>query len=585
MSSRSSFVATDDIPLKEKHQVPMDSASDDDPEKKGHSQDVVVTEGHDLDQPQEETVKRNLKQRHLAMIALGGTIGTGLFVGSGSALATGGPVGCLLGYMIMGLAVYAMMVALGEMGTMYPDAQGFVGYTTRFVDPSIGFALGYNYWYSYAVTIPTELVACALVIQYWNATINQAAWITPLFVAIVIINFLGVQVYGEMEFWFSAIKIIAIVGLIIVGIVIDCGGGPNSTGYHGFTYWKNPGPFNQFEADDGTVISGTWGQFVAFWSVFVQAAFSFIGTEILGVTVGEAKNPRVAFPRAIKRTFWRILIFYVLSIFVVGLIVPSNSPRLLNNSGSDASASPFVIAIEEAGIKALPSIINAVLIVAAWSAGNSDLYAASRTLYALAIDGKAPKIFRYCNKAGLPVYCIGITALWGFIAYAAAGNNTAAVFDWLYNTSSITGLITWVCILGSYLRFYYGMKKQGLSRDNLPYKAPFQPYASWIGFFFFMLVILMNGFPIFIGDSFTGEGLVATYICLPIFFCCWLPYKLFGGNGPRSGPWGIFRITTWVALEDIDFVTGTREFEEMDLREAEQAKPQSFLARVLGILF
>ena len=152
----------------------------------------------------------------------------------------------------------------------------------------------------------TELVASALVIQYWNTTVDQSAWVAPLFVAIVVVNFLGVQVYGEMEFWFSAIKIVAIVGLIIAGVVINCGGGPNGGGYQGFRYWKNPGPFNQFEAPDGTVVGGRWGQFVAFWAVLVQAAFSFIGTEILGVTVGEAENPRVAFPRAIKRTFWRI---------------------------------------------------------------------------------------------------------------------------------------------------------------------------------------------------------------------------------------------------------------------------------------
>lgn len=514
--------------------------------------DRVIVGGLDASAP-DGAVQRNLKGRHLAMIALGGTIGTGLFVGSGNALATGGPVGTWLGYIIMGVVVYSMMIALGEMATLFPVAGGFTHYATRFVDPAMGFALGLNYWYSYAITLPTELTAAALVISYWNDVINPGVWITILFVAIVIVNFLGVGIYGEAEFWFSMMKVIAIVGLIILGIVLDAGGGPNHDPI-GFRYWRNPGPFAQQSIDMGAgYIPGSWGQFLAFWNVFLQAAFSYLGTEIIAVTVGEAANPRVQVPKAIKRVFFRILFFYVLGIWVISVLVPYDDPTLLGNiGGSTASASPFVIAINNAGIKGLPSVINAVILIAAWSAGNSDLYASSRTLYALALEGKMPRIFKRCTKAGLPVYALALTALFGFLAYLnVRPGTTVTVFNWLYNISSITGLITWAVILGSYLKFYYGLKRQGLSRDELPYKAPFQPYASWFGFVFVIIVVLFNGFTVFLQGNWNISTFFAAYITLPIFAVSYIAWKYI-------------HKTKWVSLDEMDFTTGRRELDEID---------------------
>ncbi|QRV75531.1 amino acid permease [Ceratobasidium sp. AG-Ba] len=510
----------------------------------------------------QDGVQRRLKARHLAMLALGGTIGTGLFVGSGGALAKGGPVGALLGYFIMGVVVYAVMIALAEMATLFPVSGGFVHYASRFIDPSVGFALGVNYWYCYGIAIPVELTAAAIVIQYWTTSVNVAVWITIQYILVLIINFLGVRWYGEFEFWFSAIKITAIVGLIILGIAIDCGAGPASAGYIGFRYWKDPGPFNQITIHNGAdVIPGSWGRFLAFWNVFVQAAFSFIGTEIVAVTVGEAENPQRNVPKAIRRIFWRIMLFYVLGIFIIGLLVPFNSEELLNNSGGNASASPFVIAIKTAGIKGLPSVINAVILISAWSAGNSDLYASSRTLYALALARQAPAFLRTCTKGGLPVWAVFVTSLFGLLTYMNAGSATSVtVFNWLYNISSITGLITWLVILISYLRMYYALKKQGLSRENFPYIAPFQPYASWFGAIFVSLVLLFNGFTVFLTGNWDTSSFVAAYICLPIFCLLWLGWKLVHG-------------TQWVRLEDVDFVTGRNELDKMNEEEAARYKP------------
>ncbi|GMK58934.1 hypothetical protein CspeluHIS016_0603760 [Cutaneotrichosporon spelunceum] len=518
-------------------------------------------------------VKRQLKQRHMAMIAIGGAIGTGLFIGSGAALATGGPVGLWIGYCLMSTMVYSMMVALGELATLFPIAGAFTHYASRFVDPALGFAVGLNYWYSWAITLPTELVAAAIVISYWDNSTNPAVYISVCMVAIWAVNAFGARAYGEMEFWFSLIKVLAIVGLIILGIVLMCGGGPNHDPI-GFRYWRNPGPFAQQTIMKGeAVIGGRWGQFLAFWNVFVQAAFSFIGTEIIGTTLGEAENPRQTVPKAIRRVFFRLLIFYVLGIFVISVLVPYDEPRLLNGkSGSDASASPFVIAIENAGIKGLPSVINAVILSAAWSAGNSDLYASSRTLYALALEGMAPRIFRKCSRRGLPYWCIVATGLFGPLAYLNTGGESASkAFDWLYNLSAITGLLCWWAILLSYLRYFYGLKKQGLPRDA-PYLAPLQPWMSWYGFIWFTLIILFCGYTVFLKGNWDVASFFASYITVLIFAVAWVGWK-------------VAKRTKWVKLKDIDFHTGRRELDEMEKNDKEKYKPVGRWGEIASWLF
>lgn len=336
-------------------------------------------------------------------------------------------------------------------------------------------------------------MAAAIVISYWDEDPKHtAAYITVCLVLVWFINLWGARAYGEAEFWFSTIKVITIIGLIILGLILMCGGGPSHKPI-GFQYWRNPGPFNQQAAGDG-VVGGRWGQFLAFWGVFVQAAFSFIGTEIIGVTIGESENPRRTVPRAIKRVFFRLVVFYVLGIFFISVLVPYTDDRLLNAKAGTAAASPWVIAIKNAGIKALPSIVNAVILISAWSAGNSDLYASSRTMYALALEGMMPKFFRRCTKGGLPIYCVVVTGVFGALSYLNTGGDAAQqAFNWLYNLSAITGLLTWWTILLSYLRFFYGLKAQGISRDTHPYKAPFQPWLSWYGFIWFTLIIILNG--------------------------------------------------------------------------------------------
>lgn len=421
------------------------------------------------------TVKRQLKQRHISMIALGGTIGTGLFVGLGGALSGAGPVNTLIGYSIMGIVVWSMMIALGEVSTLFAVPGGFTHHASRFLDPSLGFAMGWTYVYSWGITFPVELSASAIIIQYWdtNLSINPSVWISILLVLVIGVNVLGVRYYGEIEFWFCLIKVVAIIALIIIALIIDLGGGPRGDRI-GFRYWKDPGPQAQLfwtpdpvTGDPTGGISGSFGRFLSFWNVFVQAAFSFSGTEIIGVAVGEVENPRKNVPKAIRRVFWRILIFYVLAIFTVSLTVPYNDSRLLGG-GDDASASPFVIAISNAGIRVLPDIVNAILLVTTWSAANSDLYAASRTLYALALAHQAPGIFRKCTKNGLPIWALIATSCFGPLAYMSAGAGGAEkAFGYLYDISAVSIILAWLVILGTYSRFYHGLKYHGIDRNTL----------------------------------------------------------------------------------------------------------------------
>ncbi|GAA5863082.1 hypothetical protein JCM3774_001415 [Rhodotorula dairenensis] len=516
--------------------------------------------GADAESDHQPGVKRTLKARHLSFIALGGTLGTGIFVGSGSALATGGAAGIFLGYTIMGAIVYSMMIALGEMTTLYPVNGAFVHYASRFIDPSVGFALGWNYWYSWAVTIPTEIIAAALVLDYWPgaARVNVAVWISLWLVVICSFNFIGVRSFGEAEFWFSLIKILAILGLIIVALIITAGGIPGSDPNEypiGFRYWRSE-PFKQMNG-----IPGALGRFLSFWTVFIQAAFSFLGTEIVALTAAEAENPRRNVPKAIKRVFARIVFFYVVGVLMMSLIVSPSDPRLING-GDDASASPWVIGIERAGIKVLPHIINAVILIAAFSAGNSDLYAASRTLYGLACDGQAPKIFAKCTKNGLPLPALIMTSLIGLLAYMNCGTSSATAFNYLVNLSSVTGIINWLVILLSYLRFYYGCKRQGIDRRDFPYRAPFQPWASYFGAIMLVLIIIFSDYQVFLKDSWDTGSFLTAYIVIPVFFLMVVGWKLL-------------KKTTFVRLDDMDFDSGKRQLDDMEEEERARYKPPS----------
>jgi len=336
---------------------------------------------------------------------------------------------------------------------------------------------------------------------------------------VVAINLLGAGAYGEAEFIFASIKVLTITGLIILGIVLDLGGGPDHDRL-GFRYWKNPGPFVQFLG-----IAGAKGRFLGFFSVLSQAAFSFIGTEIVAITAGEAKNPRRNIPRAIKRVYIRILLFYILGTFVIGLLVPSNDGSLTLGFKT-AAGSPFVIAIQRSGIQALPSIVNACLLSSAWSAASSDLYTSSRALYGLALAGNAPSIFARTTKRGLPYVSLTLCILFTALSYMAVNKGANRVFGWFVNMTSNAGLVTWFGICITYIRFHAGWKAQGLDRSLLPFKSSLQPYAAWYALISCAVMMLFSGFQVFLKGQWAADQFVTTYLPVALFPLLYFGYRL-----------------------------------------------------------
>ncbi|KAJ6004825.1 hypothetical protein N7540_012624 [Penicillium herquei] len=480
--------------------------------------------GADRDSNPMPDLKRKLKSRHLQMIAIGGTIGTGLFISSGSAVADAGPVGALIAYLFVGSIVFSVMTALGEMATYLPIPGAFTAYATRFLDPSLGFAMGWIYWFSWASTFALELTATGLIIQFWDSSIQIAIFIAIFWVMIIIFNMFPVSFYGELEFWFSSIKVLTVIGFMIFAICMDAGVGKE--GYLGFRYWVHPGPFVEY------LITGdaSLAKFVGFWSVLIKAGFAYQGTELVGIAAGETENPRKTVPSAIRGTFFRIIFFFVMTIFFIGIVIPSNDPDLLKSEGSGASASnanasPFVIAANRAGVSALPSIINAVLLTVVLSAANSNVYSGSRIVVGLAQEGFAPRFFKRTTKGGVPYLAVLFTSLFGLLGFLNVSDSGSTVFNWLLQIAGVAGFITWCSLNACHLAFMRALKARNISRDALPYKAMWQPWYSWYGLFFNTLIIITQGFTGFI-PNFQVQEFFINYLSLILFVVLYLGHKL-----------------------------------------------------------
>ncbi|KAL1994599.1 hypothetical protein VTN49DRAFT_2069 [Thermomyces lanuginosus] len=495
---------------------------------------------------------RRLKNRHLQMIAIGGSIGTGLFVASGQVLATGGPASVIIAYMLIGIMLYCTVQALGELAVMYPVAGSFAAYSTRFVDPAWGFAMGWNYALQWLIVLPLEIVAASITVQYWQSDINPAAWVTLFWVLIVSINLFGVRGYGEAEFVFSIIKVIAVIGFIILGIVLNCGGGPRG-GYIGGRYWHDPGAFHN--------------GFKGLCSVFVNAAFAFAGTELVGLAAAETTNPRKSLPTATKQVFWRIALFYIVALTVVGLLVPYTEERLTaGTSSADARASPFVIAIKNAGINALDSIMNVVIMIAVLSVGNSSVYASSRTLAALAEQGQAPHFLAYIDRKGRPLLAIILASLLGLLSYLSASDKEDEAFMWMMAISGLSSIFTWGSICFAHIRFRAGWKAQGHSLDELPYTSQVGVIGSWIGFLFNCLVLVVQFWTAFAPVGYKEmtarelvENFFSLYLAAPIVIAFYIPYKIY---------WR----TPFIRAKDMDLQTGRRDLDVQHLIAEERAE-------------
>lgn len=486
-------------------------------------------------------LKRNLKNRHIQMIAIGGSIGTGLFVGSGAALSSGGPASLLICYSLISTMIFATIQALGELAVTFPVSGSFLSLNTRFLSPAWGFCMAWNYLLQWLIALPLELVACSMTMGYWTDAVNPAVWVAIYWVLIALVNLFGVKGFAEVEFTFSAIKILAVIGFCILGVIINCGGGGSKTGYIGGKFWHTPGAFN----------SG----FNGFCAVFVTAAFSFSGTELVGLTSAETENPRKTLPKATKQVFWRITIFYMVSLTIIGLLVAYDDPRLIGNSES-AEASPFVIAVRNAGIKVVPSIMNAVILIAVLSVANSSVFATSRTFATLAQQGFIPEIFGYIDKSGRPLVGIGVALIFGLLGFLAASSKQAEVFSWMMALSGLSSIFTWLSICLVHIRFRKALKLKGRNTDELVFTSMSGVIGSWWSVILNCVILC---FEIFTGLYPKGVKNGGKNVNVVNFFKINLNLFCLGGMMLAYVIWKGKKSVFHIKIEDIDIDSGRRE--------------------------
>ncbi len=492
-----------------------------------------------INESENQALRRDLKARHLSMIAIGGAIGTGLFVASGATIAEAGPGGALLSYLLIGVMVYFLMTSLGELSAAMPVSGSFSTYGAKYIEPGFGFALGWNYWYNWAITVAVDLVAAQLVIKYWFDTgpFGSPLWVwSAIFLAIIfMINYIEVKSFGETEFWFALIKVVTVIIFIITGILMLLGilkGGENS-GWHNWVIGEAP-----FKGGLSTLIGIT-----------MVVGFSFQGTELIGIAAGESRDPARSIPRATRQVFWRILLFYILAILIISFIIPYTDPKLLSNKVSDISVSPFTLVFQRAGLNLIinnievlsaATIMNAVVLTSVLSAGNSGMYASTRMLYALAKEGKAPKMFTYLSRNGVPRNALLATTLLACLCFLTKLFGNESVYLWLVNLSGMTGFIAWLGIAISHYRFRKGYVYQGYDINELPYCSRFFPFGPLFAFGLCLIIALGQEYQAFLNHQIDWLKIIATYIGIPLFFIIWWSYK-------------IINKTKFVRYEDMDF--------------------------------
>ncbi|CAO3702528.1 unnamed protein product [Rhizopus stolonifer] len=345
-----------------------------------------------------------------------------------------------------------------------------------------------------------------MVMAYWLPNVPSIVWSIVFLIIILSLNLFSVKGYGEAEYWFAIIKVIAVIIFIILGIFVD-------TGVLGGHYY-------------GTNVFNSGGiQGLGVLSTFLTAGFSFQGTELVGVAAGESDNPRKNVPRAIKQIFWRIILFYILAIVIIGLIIPYDDPSLLSSKVSQISVSPFTLVFKKAGINPAAHLMNAVILTTVLSAGNSGLYASSRTLLDLANEGKAPRFFRKITKGGIPIYCVLATAAVGMLAFLTSLFGNGVVYNWLLNVSGVAGFIAWLGIAASHWRFRRAYVLQGYKVEDLPFRAKLFPLGPIFAFVVCLFVLVGQGYDYWMESPVSASDIVAAYIGIPIVLIFYGIYK------------------------------------------------------------
>ncbi|KAL6889094.1 amino acid permease/ SLC12A domain-containing protein [Trichoderma evansii] len=473
---------------------------------------------------QTEQLLRRLNNRQIQLIAIGGSIGTGLFISISSGLHSGGPAGLLLAFLIYCFFVALVNNGMAEMVTQYPVAGGFIRLAGHFVDDAFGFMAGWNYFIYEALVIPFEISALAIVVRYWSEDVPIWTMCLGCIILYTLINCFVVNAYGEAEFWLSSGKIILVVALFLFTFITMVGGNPKHDAY-GFRYWNHPGAFAEFRS------TGVLGHWEGFLSALWTASFCIVGPEYVSLVAAESKHPRKYIKAAYKTIYFRFFVFFVGSALAVGIVIPYNDPTLVSiligngSGGGTAAASPYVIAMKNLNVSIFPHIVNALLITSIFSAGNSYVYCTSRSLYSLAIEGRAPAIFKKCTKQGVPIYSLALTMAFACLSFLQQSKDSARALSILVNLVTGGAFINYLVMSVTYVFFYRVVNAQGIDRKTLPYCGWFQPYCGYVASVFFVLVIGTFGYTSF--KPFNVEAFFGCYTMAFLSIILFLLWKLF----------------------------------------------------------
>lgn len=490
-------------------------------------------------------IHRTLLPRHISLIAMGGSIGTALFITIGGGLTRAGPLGLLLGFIFWTFVILLLTTAMGEMTSYLPIPSPYVTMAGRCVDECMEFVAGWNFYLMEVLYVPFEIVAVNGMIHYWREDYSAAI---PLCISIaiyVVFNVFAVRIYGESEFWLSIGKIILIVMLFFFTIVTMCGGNPKGDAY-GFRNWHaEGGPLPSYLA------SGDGGRLNALLAGTIQGCFTIVGPEYICMVAAEAVNPRKTMPVAFRTIIWRLVFFYLGGAFCVTALIAYNDPVYLELSAdtSNAASSPYVVAMNNLGIEVLPHIVNALIVSSAFSAGNSYVYISSRVLYGLSLRGHAPKIFSLCTKSGVPIFCIGVAVCFSMLSLLQLGSGSYQVLGYLISICSVSQILNYVYMTITYIGFFRACKAQGIDRNGFAYKSWFQPYAAYFTLVFFILLSAILGYTVFLPGQWDDVTFIFNYIMIFI-------------NVALVFFWKFFKRTKTVDPKNADLVTGLKEIEE-----------------------
>ncbi|KAM0740202.1 hypothetical protein ACQRIT_005386 [Beauveria bassiana] len=530
-----------------------------------------------------DSLWRVLSERNINMIAFSGSIGNGLFLGSGISIASAGPGGAVMSYLIVGTVIASIISCLGEMTALMPVNAPMMEFPRRFLDRGVGFAVGWVYWFAYAVLAASQVVAFAnsvrfsyddtgfggktIIHWYTGENVDSAIWISLCLFVIVIINLLPVIIYGELEYIFGCIKMVLIVLLIVTMLILDVMN-PRPGAYYskplGTKYWNKPYGFfsdvYHVTDDDGNVqrkITGSVGSLLAVWTTFINAMFSYMGMDIVAATAAESRAlaDSESMKMAARKINIRMITLYALAVTTASFVVPHDHAFINGAGTSVGSRSIFIIAAVEAGLPALAEFFNAMFTVSAFTCAINSLYVASRVLHTLALRGQTGPEFitrrlRAC-RSGVPIRAVIATAMLMLIAYMGRSGSPGSRLDELSNNCTVSCLIVYATICATYMRFYKTLEVAKMSEDMSAAQAasydrdsPLYPYKShgqWLkafyGFAGSCILLLFNGVPAILEKPFNVRKFVSAYVGIPVYMLLVIGYK-FRKHGFRISNWG-----------------------------------------------